>query len=310
MGLNQIGKLRYNMFNKVSILSLSILLLATTFSQSALAESSHDEKLEFAGTLEETLGHFWALESNLDEGNAELALIHATHPIAELYDTMSQHLAENPEFDVKIQETLMELQNRANTEVSREDAQAAIDEAKEIIQEARMIVVGEELSNDDSFKMQLINGLLETSKVEYTEAITDGIIDEIAEFQDGSAFVWRSQQIFNELELETDTTSNITSQFEELWSAFDAKVEPSEMHTLTDGIIEGFVSVSGIESTESKHMEEAFGHLSPLKQQKAGVAPSDVICKAGLELVFQPDGDAVCVKSSSVSKVLSIGWTN
>ena len=298
------------MFNKVSILSLSILLLATTFSQSALAESSHDEKLEFAGTLEETLGHFWALESNLDEGNAELALVHATHPIAELYDTMSQHLAENPEFDVKIQETLMELQNRANTEVSREDAQAAIDEAKEIIQEARMIVVGEELSNDDSFKIQLINGLLETSKVEYTEAITDGIIEEIAEFQDGSAFVWKSQQIFNELELETDTTSNITSQFEELWSAFDAKVEPSEMHTLTDGIIEGFVSVSGIESTESKHMEEAFGHLSPLKQQKAGVTPSDVICKAGLELVFQPDGDAVCVKSSSVSKVLSIGWTN
>ncbi len=298
------------MFNKVSILSLSILLLATTLSQSALAESTHDEKLEFAGTLEETLGHFWALESNLDEGNAELALVHATHPIAELYDTMSQHLAANPEFDAKIQQTLLELQNKASTEVSREDAQAAIDEAKEIIQEARIIVVGEELSNDDSFKMQLINGLLETSKIEYTEAITDGIIVEIAEFQDGSAFVWRSQQIFNELELETDTTSNITSQFEELWSAFDAKVEPSEMHTLTDGIIEGFVSVSGIESTESKHMEEAFGHLSPLKQQKAGVAPSDVICKAGLELVFQSDGDAACVKSSSVSKVLSIGWTN
>ena len=41
----------------------------------AFASSDRDAKLEFAGTLEETLGHFWALELNLDENNSELALV-------------------------------------------------------------------------------------------------------------------------------------------------------------------------------------------------------------------------------------------
>ena len=52
----------------------------------AFADKSAD--LEFAGALEETLGHFWAIELNLDERNAQLAAVHATHPIAELYDSM------------------------------------------------------------------------------------------------------------------------------------------------------------------------------------------------------------------------------
>ena len=30
----------------------------------AFADSAIDDQLEFAGTLEETLGHFWALEMN------------------------------------------------------------------------------------------------------------------------------------------------------------------------------------------------------------------------------------------------------
>ena len=59
---------------------------------------TYDEKLEFAGYLEESLGHFWAIEQNLDDNNAELALVHATHPIAELYLLMKPELVEaNPE---------------------------------------------------------------------------------------------------------------------------------------------------------------------------------------------------------------------
>ena len=33
-----------------------------------------EEKLEFGSELQETLGHFWALEQNLDENNAELVI--------------------------------------------------------------------------------------------------------------------------------------------------------------------------------------------------------------------------------------------
>jgi hypothetical protein len=297
------------MTKTVTVLTVLIALGSIPF---AFAASHNDDKLEFAGTLEETLGHFWALEQNLDEGNAELALIHATHPIAELYDTMSMHLEANPEFDMKLQETLLDLQNRANTEVSREDAQAAIDEAKEIISEARMIVVGEDLSNDSKFKIQLINQLLETAKVEYQEAVTDGIIGEMAEFQDGSAFVWRSQQILDTLsDLENHEVDDIESKYDNLWTIFDSRADPSEMKSITDEIISEFVEISGVESKESEHMMEAFGQLPPLQQVKEGIAPENVECKEGLELIFKAtNGNPACVSSSSATKLIAMGWAS
>lgn len=276
----------------------------------AFAGSDTDEKLEFAGTLEETLGHFWALELNLDERNAELALVHATHPISELYDTMSGHLKDNPDFDAKIQNTLIELQNRANVDVNRQDAQIAIDDAKEIVTEARMIGVGKELSDDMSFKMQLINQLLETSKVEYREAVTDGIIEEIAEFQDGSAFIWRSQQVFKEFETEIDpaNSARINDLYSDVWVDFDAREDPSKVSNLIDSVIYEFEELSGLQSSPSAHEEEVFS-LPPLKQLKTGVAPSDVICNLGLDLLLKNDGSPACVKTSSIQKLIGRNWS-
>ena len=301
------------------------------------------EKLEFAGALEESLGHFWALEQNLDENNSELALVHATHPISELYETMSEHLGDNPEFDTKLQQTLTDLQNKANTDVTRENAQSAIDDAKGIIIEARELVVGEKLSNDADFKMQLINQLLETAKVEYKEAVTDGMIEEMAEFQDGSAFVWRSQQIFAEIEdeIEPADAGRINDLYITIWNDFDQKSNPEDVEDIIDAVIYEFEELSGFTSKTSEHEEEVFGVdnddekntvkdssdmaketinnnydsmsdvtlLSPLKQMsQEGVEPQDIICKDGLDLVFKYDGQPACVKPSSIQKLTSWNW--
>ncbi len=330
--------------NKIALGILSIIVLGS--SPIAFADSDRDLKLEFAGTLEETLGHFWALEMNLDENNSELALIHATHPIAELFDTLSIHLDDNLEFKAKLEQTLFELKDKASTKVTRSDAQSAIEDAKEIIQEARDIVVGDELSNDSSFKAQLINGLLETSKVEYKEAIEDGDIVEMAEFQDGSAFIWRSQQIFEEVRNDIESSGDVDDTYGEIWFAYDQRANPSEVTLLVDAIIEEFKILSGIESAESKHMEEVFGSdspivveldetlsmdtnnsdktdeiphieteetdetsLAPLKQINKGVEAKDVQCKPSMELIFKHSGEPACVKPSSVQKLVSWGWT-
>ncbi|EPA04914.1 hypothetical protein [Candidatus Nitrosarchaeum limnium] len=49
--------------------------------------------------------------------------------------------------------------------------------------------------------------------------------------------------------------------------------------------------------------------LSPLKQIKDGVLSQDVVCKEGLELAFKFNGQAACVKSTSVEKLITRGWT-
>ena len=325
---------------------LAIVALASSSTLLVYADeldAIREEKLEFAGTLEETLGHFWALEQNLDENNSDLALVHATHPISELYGTMSEHLENNPEFNSSLQQILTDLQNKASTDVTREDAQSAIDDAKEIIMEARELVVGKELSNDVKFKMQLINQLLETAKVEYKEAVTDGMIEEIAEFQDGSAFVWRSQQIFAEIEDEIEPTDigRINDLYTTIWNKFDQKSDPEDVEDIIDVVIYEFEELSGFVSKTSEHEEEVFGIdnddekniikdssdltkevnnndsdsmskvalLSPLKQMsQEGVEPQDVKCKNGLELVFKYNGQAACVKPSSVEKLTNWNW--
>ena len=323
----------YNSMNKFTLGILSIIVLGS--SPLAFADSDTDEKLEFAGTLEETLGHFWALEMNLDENNSELALIHATHPISELYETMSAHLEANPEFNQKLEQTLLELKDNASTGVTRNNAQSAIDDAKEIIQEARDIVIGEELSNDSAFKAQLINGLLETSKVEYKEAIEGGVIIEIAEFQDGSAFIWRSQQIFEEIRSDVGTSGKISDIYAQIWEAYEQRDSPAQVTLLVDEAIAEFEIVSGTESEESSHMKEVFGEessitvnleesigltteepekinlvpVSPLKQIKEGVELKNIQCKESLELIFKSSGEPACVKETSVQKLISWGWT-
>lgn len=277
---------------------------------SVFGDSDRDAKFEFAGTLEETLGHFWALELNLDEKNSKLALIHATHPISELYDTMQEHLSENPDFNAKLEETLMDLQNKANTDVTREDAQIAIDEAQDIIEEARTLVVGKELSQESEFKMQLINGLLETAKVEYNEAVENGMIKEMAEFQDGSSFLWRSQQIFNDFSetLDPIDSSRINELYSEAWVNFNSNSDSSDVENILDAIIYEFEELSGIPSVQSEHEEELFSNLPPLKQIDAGVDPDDIICKEGLELIFAPNSEPACVKPNSISRLISFGW--
>ncbi|AFS81021.1 hypothetical protein NKOR_05690 [Candidatus Nitrosopumilus koreensis AR1] len=251
----------------LTILMTSLVLSVTSF-QMASADS-FQEKAEFASSLEETLGHFWALEQNLDDGNAELALIHATHPISELYDSMKPELkASDPNLDAQVQKTLMELKDKASTDVSRQQAQQAIDDAKQVVSIARSTIVGDKLSQDTAFRVQLMKVLLDTSIAEYGEAVSDGVIGEMAEFQDGSAFVWRSQQIFSEIESDIDPhiAEEIDEMYAELWLAYDVRAEPAQVATIANGIIHELD-----ESLESKiafasSLEETLGHFWALEQ--------------------------------------------
>ena len=54
------------------------------------------------------------------------------------------------------------------------------------------------------------------------------------------------------------------------------------------------------------------GHMySPSMQVSNGIDPSDVICKSGLELMMRVyNGDPVCVKSSSVERLLVLGFAD
>ena len=162
---------------------------------------------------------------------------------------MSEKLVDHPEFDAKLQQTLMDLQNKANTKVTREEAQQAIEEAKSVISEAEEIVIGD-LANDDAFKAQLANVLLESSKVEYAEAVSGGIIEEMAEFQDGSSFIWRAKELLATMNIDSTTAEKISSNIAAVEQAYDQQASPSDVSTLVDAVIADFEMISGVPSVE------------------------------------------------------------
>ena len=184
--------------------------------------------------------------------------------------------------------------------------------------------MGPELSQDSNFKMQLINGLLETSKIEYKEAIDGGEIVEMAEFQDGSAFVWQSQQIFKSFENELDPMDLelINGYYEQVWSDFDNRSNPVDVIDSLDAIIHEFEELSGILSVESSHVDlsekkennasaMALSKMSPKAQMKHGVDSADVQCRQGFELVMKnSDSSAACINSHSVEKLIQRGWAS
>ena len=239
---------------------------------------TYDEKLEFADYLEETLGHFWAIEKNLDDHNAELALVHATHPIAELYDSMKPELKEaNPDFDAKVQKTLLDLGKKTGKDVTRQDAQEAIDSAKQIIEDARNLVVGKETSQDVAFQAKLMQNLLKTSIGEYHEGVKNGQIDLMPEFQDGSSFVWRSQQIFNEIksDLPEHEAEEIEEFYSDLWNAYDRKADPEKVASIANAIINKLGDAAGEKTEETDPLTYVENIRNLLTQVKTSYAQGD-----------------------------------
>ena len=250
----------------LSVIFTTVLVLL--LSENAYAESEYDEKLGFAKALEETLGHFWAIEQNVDAGNAELSLVHATHPIAELYDSIKPMLKQHDAvLDGKLQKALINLPVAIKLDAN--DAKATITELQDLVDQSRTTVVGDELYSDISFQLDLIKGLLATTKVEYAEAVSNGEIHELAEFQDGSAFVWKSEQIFDRVgtELPPQESKEIKEHYKELVNAFELKQDPEDI----DGIINDITGkINKIQGTEEE-VENLLNYVDNIEKLLADV---------------------------------------
>ena len=265
---------------KLKILSLLVLMaLAPVIGSSVYADSTYTEKLEFGAGLEETLGHFWAIEQNLDDNNAVLALVHATHPVAELYDAMKPTLvATSPSLDAKVSNILDELGAKTDSrQVTRADADKAIVDAKEVVAIARSQVIGPGWSDSPNFKLELMKTLLETSIAEYEEAVADGVIGEMAEFQDGSAFVWRAGVIFEEVEdaVPEHEAHEIEELFEDVNAAYNARADPSEVATLTGGILHEIDEILGTDESEGDQLGGYVNTIIDLLTRADAAYPGD-----------------------------------
>lgn len=243
------------------VVTLMVAALAATVPASAHAEPDADlsKKVQFGVALEEIEGHFMALEDNLDENNAELAMAHAMHPIAELYDLIKPTLAAaDPALDSEVRETLLGLADLASTRVDRDEAQAAIDNAKDVVERAGAAVIEPELSGSHTFKMRMMASLMETAAAEYVVAVSNGAILEMVEFQDGAAFVLCSEQILDTIrdDLEREDYERMSGIFGEINMAYAQRADPSVIKVHTSILTDEINAVLGVSGGEGNDPQE------------------------------------------------------
>ena len=213
------------------------------------------DKVDLASGLEEAMGHLWALELNLNRGNYDLVNTHALHPVTELYASMKPALAAaDPAADAAIANALNNLADRTGSDVPLAQAIEAVEETRSIIDYARNATIGP-ISEEASFKLIQMGMLLETSIVEYGVAVSGGQIVELAEFQDGLAFVVRSEQILGTIDaadIGHSTASSMKESLAALQGAYDQKADPSDVESLTNRIIDAINGVLALEYSPEK----------------------------------------------------------
>ena len=75
----------------------------------------------------------------------------------------------------------------------------------------------------------------------------------MAEFQDGSAFVWRAGVIFGEIRDSVDDhpADEIEGFFEDVRNAYDERAGPDDVATLTGGIIRELDEIMGVDDAQA-----------------------------------------------------------
>jgi len=191
-----------------TLLGIFVIMIVSSIGM-AVAELPYEKQVKFASAVEQTTGYILAARENIVSGNSEIATLHFTHPIEELYDKLYDNLhtelKNNSVIDQKVEFSLFILKNTdSNIDIDFFDKQT--DEIINVLDEAKVTLISEETLNDSVFKLDVISDLLEMSEMEYKAAMdSDNELSKIVDFEDSSAFTMRIESILytiNDMDLD------------------------------------------------------------------------------------------------------------
>ncbi len=155
--------------------------------------------VEFVSSIEQIRGHLDQALVNRESGNNTLALAHSLHPIEEeVYSSIEDQLANQ---SIILNQTLSAVLRSLPSSVRNanlQDFEDQIDYAKMLLNGSMQTVVPSlEFKNSPAFNASIVGQMLDLAEDEYEEAVANGIIREIAEYQNAQAFIHRAESIFN-----------------------------------------------------------------------------------------------------------------
>ena len=185
---------------------------------------------EFHGYLEQMKGHLDASIINVQSNNSVLAVAHALHPIEEIVDIINNRLIQTnetltKEFSVKLNQYVQTVRSDNLDKISIEKA-----ELEKLLNDALDQSIDIEKRTNRDYILNVTAELINIASEEFNEAMFNGQIINLLEYQDGQQFIKRAIMLLEESQaFLTDNDKKYLTQIIGMKKDLDLKSDPSEI---------------------------------------------------------------------------------
>ena len=224
----------------ISIITVYFTILPSLYSDSNLFSSSVVEAQqqqstisdhELHGYLEQMKGHLDASIINVQSNNSVLAIAHALHPIEEIVDIINNRLIQTNETLTK--EFSTKLNNYVQSVKSNDLNKIIIEKAKleNLLNDALDQSISLEKRNNRNYILNVTAELINIASEEFNEAMYNGQIINLLEYQDGQQFIKRAIMLLEESQafLLSDNDKKYIDKIREMEKDLDLKRDPSKV---------------------------------------------------------------------------------
>src|SRR5215216_2430216 len=211
--------------------------------------------VEFVSNIEQIRGHLDQALFNKESGNNTLAQTHTLHPIEEVYSSIEDQLVNQ---DSTLNQTLSAaLQNLSSnvTNAMLEEFESQVDSVNILLDNSVQTLVPSSEVNNPAFNASVVARLLHIAGHEYEEAVANGTIKEIVEYQDAQAFIQRAESIFNSSastinQSMSHEVEEVNQFFSDLNGAVNNREDPETVETTINGMIHELAEITGLSESQ------------------------------------------------------------
>jgi hypothetical protein len=221
-----------------------------------MATASDVTLVEFVSSIEQIRGHLEQALINKESGNNTLAQTHSLHPIEEVYSSIEDQLVnQNSTLNQTLSGALQNLSSTV-TNATLQDFESQIDYVNMLLNNSvQAVVPSSELNNNPAFNASVVGRLLSLAGHEYEEAVANGTIKEVVEYQDAQAFIHRADSIFKSSASRMNQTlahevEEVNEFFSNLNGAVNNRDDPETAETTINGIIHRLAEITGLSESQ------------------------------------------------------------
>jgi hypothetical protein len=221
----------------------------------SMATAPNATFVEFVSNIEQIRGHLDQALVNKESGNDTLAQAHTLHPIEEVYASIEEQLvSQNGTLNQTLSVALQDLSSSVPN-ATPEQFGGQIDSINILLDDSVETLVPSSEINNPTFNASVVGRLLHVAGHEYEEAVENGTVKAIVEYQDAQAFIYRAHLVFN------SSASNINQSmaheveevnefFSNLNGAVNNKEDPATVETTINGIIHELAEITGLSESQ------------------------------------------------------------